>query len=146
MGLIGKAWNIATSFVPFGGVINKVGRHLAKHGSKAIRNYVADHGGVSGIIGKVGGHVAREFVPEHIRNTASKVADTVIEALPDNKIKKHLSVINEHMQSRAKQIDKSKEKSNEYKKSSATINPAQTGVYGHDTVRKPPTAGMGSFG
>jgi hypothetical protein len=114
MPILSRIWDAATSFLPFGNTINKLGRTVASG--------ISDH---AGIIGKVGGQLAREFIPESVRNTASSIADKAIDLIPEGKVKHTLQQINDTAQDRP----------NQYKKSDVTINPASD-VYNSSMIKR----------
>jgi hypothetical protein len=115
MGILGKVWNIAKYAIPHGQAIDSIGKAL----------YHSVKSDPIGILGKIGGNIARAVVPDHIRNGAATIADTAISMMPEGKVKNTLSKINNSVQ----------DKSTEYKKASISINPG-TDTYGSFTKRK----------
>jgi hypothetical protein len=85
MGILSHAWDVATSFMPMGGIVNKLGRDFA--------HYARKHG--PGIIGQV----ARNLIPEHLKGTVSKISDAAVDLLPEGKVKGVLDKINQEMKS-----------------------------------------------
>jgi hypothetical protein len=124
MGILGHAWDAATSFLPMGvgGIVNKLGREAA---SKIKEN--------PGIIGKIGGNMARAFVPKKYRKAASTIANTALKIIPEGKIKNVLTKINDEAQ------NPNLLKTNEYNKSSSVISSGPN-VYGSFTKGNPRTA------
>jgi hypothetical protein len=119
MGILGHVWDVATSFMPFGGIVNKLGRA----GADLIRN---NRDKVVGIAGKVAGEIGRNILPEHVRNAVSTIADKAIDLVPEGKVKETLKELN----------DTAQDRNNNYTKSNVTINPASD-VYGVGTINKP---------
>jgi hypothetical protein len=117
MGILGHVWDAATSLLPlgFGGIVNKLGREAA---SKIKEN--------PGIIGKIGGNLARTFVPKKYRKAASTIANTALKIIPEGKIKNVLTKINDEAQ------NPNLEKPTEYNKSTSVIAPGPN-VYGSFT-------------
>jgi hypothetical protein len=118
MGILGHVWDIATAALPMGGTINKLGR-MAGNALYENRHKIA------GLAGKALGELGRQYIPEGVRHLAGKAADAALEALPDSKVKSTLRSINEGAQGR----------SNQYKKSDVTINPAAD-VYNSSTIKR----------
>jgi hypothetical protein len=83
MGILSHAWDVATSFMPMGGVINKLGRMGA--------DYVKSN---PGIIGKVG----KAILPESVANKVSNFADTLTKEMPkDSKVRGAIKSINNEL-------------------------------------------------
>jgi hypothetical protein len=88
-----------------GGVVNKLGRSAAMY----IKTNVA------GIAGKL----ARQYVPEHVRNKISHVADSVLDVLPESKVKSAVSRINSELK---------KKELPDMVKQSVSLNPSESHV------------------
>jgi hypothetical protein len=112
MGILSHAWDVATSFIPMGGVVNKLGRTAAE--------YVKKNG--VGIAGKF----ARHYIPEHVRNKISHVADSVLDVLPDGKVKNAVSRMNSEL--KKKEIP-------DVIKQSVALNPSES-------ITKPSSSGV----
>jgi hypothetical protein len=113
MGILGHAWDIATSFLPAGNIINKLGRSIGKT--------VYD----SGILGKAARNAVKSVVPEKMRNNINDIADKVTEMLPEGKVKNAIQSVSNVIR---------EPKTNEYRSSKTNIAPGTT-VYGEFTKR-----------
>jgi hypothetical protein len=96
MGILGHVWNVATSLMPAGMTINKIGRTIGKN--------IYD----SGILGKIAKKSVESIVPKNIRTGVSEIAEKTAEMLPEGKVKNIIQSTHRFLRP---------EKNNEYRKS-----------------------------
>jgi hypothetical protein len=91
--------------MPMGGIVNKLGRAAAEYAKQNA--------------GGIAGSIARKVIPEHVRNKISKVADSVIDVLPDSKVKHAISRINTELK---------KKEEPEMVKQNIALNPSESSI------------------